>query len=189
LEAKLSRLPQEERDAAMDYYEEYFEEAGIENEARALAELGSPSHIAKQIMADFVVKEAEVKPMKPKQSLQAMWIVILAIFASPIAFPIAIALAAVVFAAVVTVASLLFAGLVTAVAFTGSAILTAVVGFFALFIHPATGVFMIGSSLVLIGISLLMSMLMYVAIGKSVPAMTRGVIGLFNKVKGGRQAC
>lgn len=189
LVGRLSRLPEEERLSAVAYYEEYFDEAGPDKEAEVIRELGNPSDIAKQIMAEFVVKEAEVGPIKTKQSFQTVWIIIAALFAGPIALPLAIAVAALAFAGVVTVASLIFAGVVTAVAIVGSAIISGVAGITMLFVHPPTGIFVIGSALVLLGVGILISMFMYVVLGKAIPAMTKGLIGLFNRVKGGTRTC
>ena len=47
----LSDLPPEERNQAIKYYEDYFEEAGPENEQAILKELGSPQELANQIKA------------------------------------------------------------------------------------------------------------------------------------------
>ncbi len=59
LRAGIVKLPYQEAEAALEYYEEYFEEAGAENEERVLEELGDPRAIAKQIMEDFHNREAE----------------------------------------------------------------------------------------------------------------------------------
>lgn len=53
LTAALAGLPVEERQAALKYYEEYFEEAGTEHEPEILAELGSPEQVAKSILRDY----------------------------------------------------------------------------------------------------------------------------------------
>ncbi len=45
----LSDLPQEEREQAMKYYEDYFEDAGPDKEWQVIEELGSPVDIARQI--------------------------------------------------------------------------------------------------------------------------------------------
>lgn len=45
----LADLPTEEREQALNYYEDYFEDAGIENEQKVIEELGSPVDVAKQI--------------------------------------------------------------------------------------------------------------------------------------------
>ena len=46
----LSPLPQEERDAAMNYYEEFFSDAGEDNEQAVIASLGTPEELAKSII-------------------------------------------------------------------------------------------------------------------------------------------
>lgn len=50
LRAGLATLSQEERDAAMSYYEEFFSDAGEENEQAVIASLGSPDELAKSII-------------------------------------------------------------------------------------------------------------------------------------------
>ena len=49
LESLLSDLTYEEREEAMDYYRNYFEDAGEENEANVIAELESPQKVAQSI--------------------------------------------------------------------------------------------------------------------------------------------
>lgn len=50
LERLLYEIPREEREEAMDYYRSYFEDAGVENEAVVLEELGSAQTIADSII-------------------------------------------------------------------------------------------------------------------------------------------
>lgn len=47
----LEDIPEEEREQALTYYEDYFEDAGPENEQKVIQELGSPIDIARQIKA------------------------------------------------------------------------------------------------------------------------------------------
>lgn len=47
----LSDLPEEEREQAVKYYEDYFEDAGPEKEQQVIQELGNPVDIARQIKA------------------------------------------------------------------------------------------------------------------------------------------
>ncbi len=51
LQAQLTGLTSEERAEAIEYYEEYFADAGEENEADVLLSLGSPEQVAEQIRA------------------------------------------------------------------------------------------------------------------------------------------
>lgn len=54
LSQQLYRIPAEEREAALEYYRNYFEEAGTENEEHVMSELGSPEELAKSIIADVM---------------------------------------------------------------------------------------------------------------------------------------
>ena len=51
LRDKLILLSPEEREDAVQFYEEYFDEAGTENEQAVLAELGSPEALAEKILS------------------------------------------------------------------------------------------------------------------------------------------
>lgn len=53
LKQALSSMPEEERRRAVEYYENYFDEAGPENEAEVLRELGAPEKVAADILKNF----------------------------------------------------------------------------------------------------------------------------------------
>ena len=53
LERLLEGMPEEERQAAVQYYADYLADAGVENEADAIRELGSPEKVAETIRADY----------------------------------------------------------------------------------------------------------------------------------------
>lgn len=57
LKELLSDLPQEEREEAVRYYEDYFEDAGPLEEARVLKELVSPEDVAEKIRAGYIGRE------------------------------------------------------------------------------------------------------------------------------------
>lgn len=52
LKSLLNELPVQEREEALQYYEDYFEDAGKENEADVIASLGSPEKVAENIKRD-----------------------------------------------------------------------------------------------------------------------------------------
>ena len=62
MERELTRLKVSDRVEAMEYYIEYFEEAGPGNEQKVIAELGSPEKIAAQIRAQTTLKDAQKDP-------------------------------------------------------------------------------------------------------------------------------
>lgn len=53
LEKLLSDISEIERNEALEYYESYFDDAGVENEASVIRELGSPGKVAAIIKADL----------------------------------------------------------------------------------------------------------------------------------------
>ncbi len=53
LKKLLSDISEAERQEALDYYESYFDDAGQENEAAVIRELGSPGKVAAIIKADL----------------------------------------------------------------------------------------------------------------------------------------
>lgn len=53
LEQLLLVLPVEEREEALQYYTDYFDDAGIDNEEIVISELGSPEEVAAKIRAGF----------------------------------------------------------------------------------------------------------------------------------------
>lgn len=59
LEQLLLLLPYEEREEALQYYSDYFDDAGIENEDRVILELGSPEEVAAKIRVGYAGEYAE----------------------------------------------------------------------------------------------------------------------------------
>ncbi len=52
LECLLENIPENERLDALAYYNDYFDEAGVENEQNVIQELGSPQKVAQSIIDD-----------------------------------------------------------------------------------------------------------------------------------------
>ncbi len=156
LNKRLKRLPEQERSDAIKFYEEYFDEAGAENEQKVIAELRSPAHIASKILFEYAEKEASsVKVFKKKEDrksdsakdgVKAVWFTILGIFAAPIAIPLAIAFAIVVVALSIGLVALIF-GLII-----GSCVLV-LKAFILLFVDPASALLLVGLMLLAIGIT------------------------------------
>ena len=74
---QLRRLPKEDFDKAMDYFEEYFEDAGIENEQKAIEDLGAPEEAASALILDLAQENAVKPPKTMKRRFSALWIAIL----------------------------------------------------------------------------------------------------------------
>ena len=65
LEQLLAPLPEAERKDALSYYEDYLDAAGPENEARAIAELGSPEEVARKILDEQTPADSSAAPASP----------------------------------------------------------------------------------------------------------------------------
>ena len=196
LERLLADMPEEERQAAVQYYADYFADAGEENEAEVIRELGSPEKAAESIKADYYGTEFNESEYDNKDymkkygqrsserrdssrpwtsnTLKLILIIAIAIILWPVTLGIALAVfgiaaAVVCFFAVLVIASvaILIAGGVTIV--VGLAVAIAV--------PPA--------ALVTAGIGLLMFVLGLIATVGTVklciivyPAMLRGFVNL-----------
>jgi len=148
LKHKLRRLPYEETQNAVSYYEEYFDEAGAENEEQTIAALDSPAAVAAKIIGEYAITSAELAENAPRKKSNILLITLLAIFASPIAFPIAIAILAIMFSVVVVIFSFFIAGAATA--FAGIVFVFA--GFWSFTAGFGTGLFHLGLSALTIAI-------------------------------------
>jgi uncharacterized membrane protein len=145
----LKKLPDNEKQAALDYYTEYFDEAGPENEQQVADSLGSPDQVAAEIYANTAIKGMEKPGNAAKKGASTVWLILLAIFASPIALPVAIALAAVLLALIVSLFAIVIALFVAAVALVAAGIAAPFAGgFIGGFGGTAAG---IGISLLVIG--------------------------------------
>ena len=148
LQRKLKGLPESEIIAAVAYYDEYLSDAGFDNEAAAIAELGSPAEVAAGILGDYVYADTTSEEKSTKKGLTALWLVVVGLLASPIALPIAIVLIALIFALLVTVLSVVFSLFVAAIAMIVGGVLYLGTGLFTLFFHFASGIMTIGYGLV-----------------------------------------
>ena len=148
LAARLHRLPHEDLQAALQYYEEYFDEAGSQNEQAVIRELRSPAHVASKILSDYAVKEAKKVRASTKSGWRAFWFTILAICAAPIAVPLIIA-------SVVTIIALGFAGFAVVFALLIAAGAIFIKGVGSLFFGSASALLLFGSAFILVGFALL----------------------------------
>ena len=93
LRRALSVLPEEERANALRYYEEYFDDAGPENETKAIEELGEPAKVAAQILADYreLTAVPPAQPIKEKRrwrGISPLLLIVLVLLAIPIGLPL-----------------------------------------------------------------------------------------------------
>lgn len=151
----LGTINEMDRMDALQYYREYFEEAGMENESRVIAELGSPKKLASQIRAQSAVKAANEDPKSGSKSLRAVWLAVLSVFAVPVGIPIALALVIVVFALLITLFAVLLSLFAVAFSFGLCAVISVLASMFALFQNIGASMTMLGCALILGGLGVL----------------------------------
>lgn len=74
LEQALASLPYAERRDALNYYEEYFDSAGSENEAKTIADLGSPQDVARSILEEQTPGTTSTPSSPKKPHSLRMWL-------------------------------------------------------------------------------------------------------------------
>lgn len=157
----LRKLPQQDYEEAIEYFMEYFEEAGPENEARVIAELGTPKEAAHKVISRLL----EEKIVEDKSSLRnktaILWIAILAVLASPVALPILLFFLAMI----MTLLMIIFAVIVTALALTFALLISGVYTFFTSFsllsVSLASTLFGGGLGLLMFGGALLLLLISF----------------------------
>ena len=155
LEHYLKRLPQVDYQEAMDYFTEYFDEAGPENEAQVIAELGSPKEAASDLINRLLDEKIVDDTKTPRKTTRTVWIAILAILGTPLSLPLVFIL----FALLITILAVGFAVVIT-VLMLGVAFLTS--GLYMLYdswsylsISTSTTTLGLGIGLLSIGLSIL----------------------------------
>ena len=118
LESRLGRLTQQDRDDALAYYLEIFEDRGVEEEDSVPEDMPDPRQASFEILRDDQLQRMEENEkaetnQSQKKKVSLLFTVVLAILALPIGLPIAIALLLVFLSAILVIGSLLIAGVGT----------------------------------------------------------------------------
>lgn len=166
LDHYLRKLPREDYQEAIEYFQEYFEEAGPENEAALMEELGSPKEAAYDLIQNLLDKEFSASQSTKRNFWKISTLITLVILASPLAFPIAIFFIALLFTILVLFGAFLF----TLLTLGTTGILTSIAAFYESFVNlissPASFAFGIGAGTFLLGLGSLLCLLTY-SIGTS----------------------
>lgn len=179
----LRRLPAHELDAALAYYEEYFEEAGEENEHQVISQLGSPSHVASQILADFALKDLETSSAKStKKNMSAIWLIILAILSAPLSLPLLATAIALIFSFGAVIISLIFAIVATVISIFAGGVVAIISGFLILTEHWPTALLFMGVGLIVTGLGVLLFPVVARVIKKTVVVSVETLGRLFHKM-------
>lgn len=188
LEEGLRQLPPEEREDTLAYHREYFQDAGPEQEAKVIQELGDPDLLARRLLSEYGEQPPASPPPPPppsqpqpeapkKKRPSGVLVAILAVLAAPIALPLAAALGAVAIALAVAALSvaLVLMAVIVGVLVTGFALVA--LGVSALALYPPAALVVLGAGLVCCSLGLFGVMPVILLI----QAMFRGLANLFRK--------
>ncbi|MBF0788053.1 MULTISPECIES: DUF1700 domain-containing protein [unclassified Streptococcus] len=93
LEKHLKKLPHKEYQAAVNYFKEYFDDAGPEGEVALIEELGTPKEAASDIINNILDRHIEDEmTAEQKSKTKTIWLALLALLSLPIAVPLLLCL-------------------------------------------------------------------------------------------------
>lgn len=200
LKAGLTSLPSEERDAAVKYYQEFFEDAGDGNEQEVISELGSPKALAESIIGETNRTEkssTEYIPANPgdirgdksdktqnnqRDNSKTALLIILLVALSPVIIPIAASIFGIFIGILAVAFSLWVACGAIVLALTVGGIAAVIAGICMMFGSPLEGILAIGVGLILMSVGLLLLIPFISICTKLIPAMVRGFVNLFSNI-------
>ena len=167
LRQTLSVLPQQELEKQLTYYDEMIAdmmEDGM-TEEDAVAKIGDPAEIGRSILADMPNPPPASGPMKPPQKVDSnktsFWVIFALILGFPVWFSVATALFAVVIAILATVFALVIAMVAVVIGLFFGGLGLIVASFFTVGASMPAVILLIGTGLLLMGLSLLSSFGVY----------------------------
>lgn len=211
LESLLQNISPAEREEALQYYNEYFNDAGPENEQDVIEALGNPAKVAENIKRDLYGSgygdttyqraasndRAVVQYQKGAQSgtdrqagktedKMPTWlivlIVVLCIFASPVLLSAAAGVLSTLLGIVAAWFGMILGFGCAAVGLLVAMLVLIVVGIMCMFSNVLAGVAVLGIGLLLGGLGILFLMLTVAMAGIATPAICKGCVNLYRKL-------
>lgn len=200
LERLLADIPENDRLDAIAYYNDYFDEAGVENEAQVIRELGSPGKVAAIIKADLNAhgsqysdseyEEKDVPERKekgyqaPKQKRSIPWplIIVLLVFASPVLVGIGGGLLGGLVGILGGLLGIIVAIIACGITFPIAGIVCVVAGIIRTIISPVEGLITIGVGCLLLTLGILLIVLFIWCAFKWIPALFRCCVNLCQRL-------
>ncbi len=161
LRDNLRNVPPQEAEDIMQYYIEYFDEAGPENEQKVIEELGSAWQLAQKVSAGYVIQNIESGEGNQtiKQKASNTWVLVTAIVTSPVWIPLIFALAVVAFSLLIALFAIVVAFFASAVGFAVAALVMLVAGVVTMFESIGGGLIMFGAALLFAAATIIMVLL------------------------------
>lgn len=203
LEQQLLDIPQDEREEAMEYYRDYFDDAGEENEEAVIAELGSPKKVAASIKEGLRGSRedastngqfpqtrggakgySEANSRRQQTDSRSKWILILII--GIFTFPIWIGLAAGMFGLLIGAVALLVGLTIAAVAIMAAGLAAGVICVVVGIVRLCTGGFIsgmmtFGMGMLVFAIGCLFLALLVLVFGQFFPWLLRAISNVLHR--------
>lgn len=202
LEQQLLDIPQDEREEAMEYYRDYFDDAGKENEEQVIAELGSPKKVAASIKEGLkgaagdasgsgqlpqprgAKSDSGENRRRQQTDSRSKWIIILIV--GIFTFPVWIGLAAGVFGiligAICVLVALAAAAVIITVAGLVAGVICAVVGITRFFTAGfISGLMTFGAGMLLFATGCLFLAFLVLVFGQFVPWLLRSISNVLHR--------
>ena len=117
LQKYLRKLPKQDYEDAIDYFNEYFSDTDEEGQQKLMEELGTPKEAAADLMCNLLDRklqeqDTDIEEKKSKKGIVTLSV--LAILSTPVTVPLVIALLAVLFAVAICVVCVIFSDFIAA---------------------------------------------------------------------------
>lgn len=206
LAALLQDVPVEERRDAMQYYNDYFDDAGAENEHQVIKELESPEKVAEKIKADFVSfgqnsgqftetgykderfeytsapaqggyeSPKTASKQKGDRTVKIILIILIILVGLPVVLPVALGVAGAVIGVVAAIFGVFLALVIFAFAVAVAGISLVVAGIMSVIPELAVGLALIGVGLILTVIGIVMLVACIKLCAVAFPGICRGIV-------------
>jgi len=210
LEGLLANISVEERTQAIQYYNDYFDDAGVENEAHIISELESPQKVASIIKAGFRADEAsseysetgytdtrfQTNEEMTKQetfresgtggsksrnnSKTLLWIIV-AVCAAPIVLPLAMGLLAAFAGVLIAMFSVMISIVIASASIALAGIAVFIAGCAHLGIFVPLGIALIGAGLIIFVLGLIATVFSGKVCAIVIPSVIKGFVELCRK--------
>jgi len=205
LEAALGDISPSEREEALQYYNDYFDDAGVENEEKVMESLGTPETLAQAIKKEQTDTQETYQDVKEdtfqktetedgKKNKLSGGIIALIVVLGILASPIIIALLAAAFGAVVGILAGIFSAIVALISVFiafGAVVIACILSAIAVgAISPFGALVFAGLGILMIGICIFLLMAIVWLFGCALPWVVKQIIKLCKKIfgkKGGKQ--
>lgn len=212
LEALLQNIPPAEREEALQYYNDYFNDAGAENEQDVIAALGTPARVAQNIKKDIYgsgdgdntyerasaarndiveYRRAESQEKKEEKGMSTgmvVLIVVLCVLASPVLLGTGTGILGVLIGIVAAWFALILGFGVAALCCFAVMVVLIIAGFMCIIPSPLVGISLFGGGLICGGVGVLFLMLAVAMAGIVTPTVCSGIVGLWRSIFGKKES-